>query len=533
MAILVCCVIAVSLPSFTVLASDAPVPETLPEDYGGKTLYGYLMDLKNTYLPAKVFSDAVKYSDQDRESARRAANLLILGATQAMDKSGAEDQYNLYLRAYAYDLKYQDQRDPADRELALKDYQKAIAAGGTYAQADYDRLMALELQAAPLRWQISQILPLDEAAEALGVDVGALFYTASDYSQDDGSRLGLGYALSTVQNPDQSAVFVLVDPQGGKARYEMLKRFAFLGQVEEISGLGDEAVIMGLRSIQHNGLRYATALVIKDPLVLRVCVPDHIWRGLGHDRDPEGIALGLAERFLSNLFNTSRTLPPGQDALAEDIMPRHELPEGTPDSPVPDQIPDDLGGKTAYGYLMDLKNASVKSDIFTNTAYTQGDINNARRAIRLIVDIISEGFDRNSQNIYELEIRGSCYALAYADTGNPVFRLLALNDYKQALSQGYALARKPYDALAEPMFRKMADLAQGSQGGYVALLQDWLVKTGHLSGQTEGVFDDVTAKAVMAYESANGLTADGIADIALWLSLFAKVDDGDVLFFSE
>lgn len=90
------------------IASGSPVPDTLPEDFGGKTRYGYMMDLKNTYMPATVFSDAVKYSNSDRDNARRAIELLILAATQAMETAGAPDQYNLYMRAYSHDLKYQD-----------------------------------------------------------------------------------------------------------------------------------------------------------------------------------------------------------------------------------------------------------------------------------------------------------------------------------------------------------------------------------------------------------------------------------------
>ena len=529
---LILCVVFAGCNVLPMTASGSPVPDTLPEDFGGKTRYGYMMDLKNTYMPATVFSDAVKYSNSDRENARRAVELLISAATQAMETANAPDQYNLYLRAYSYDLKYQDTKDDTFKQLALADYQKTVENGGAYAQADFDRLSALELAAAPLHWQISQILPLGEAAELMGTTSGNIYYAKSAYAKEDG-RLGLGYALRTVEHPDQSAVFVQVDLQGGKARYEVLKRFAFLGKAREIAGLGEEAVLFGSRSVQGNGLLYATVLVLKAPLVLQVSVPDYVWRGPGFNMNPEDLALHLAERFLNNLFDNARSVPPGEDASAEDIMPQHLLPKGAPDSPVPGELPSDLGGKTSYGYIMDLKNAYLKKDIFTGAGYSQTEKDNARQAARLIVDLISAGFDQNGPNAFEAEIRGSCYALAYADTGNPFFRLMALNDLKTALSQGNTLAKKQFDELASPMLLPFVELSQGAKGGHVAYIQKWLSQMDVYPGEANGIFDEVTSKAVIAFESSHGLTEDGIADIAFLLSLYAKVDDGDALFYAK
>jgi len=144
--------LALILPVVSLALS--PVPETLPQDLGGKTLYGYLMDLKKEYMPAKVFQDAVKYTDEDRENARHAINLVILATTEKMASTGTEDQYNLYLRALAYDLLFQDTKDPACRQSGLGDYKKTVDVGGTYAQADHDRLAAMEVKAAPLLWKM-------------------------------------------------------------------------------------------------------------------------------------------------------------------------------------------------------------------------------------------------------------------------------------------------------------------------------------------------------------------------------------------
>lgn len=123
-----------------------------------------------------------------------------------METSGKPYQYNLYLRGYAYDLQFQDTKDPALQVKALDDYKETISLGGAYAQADYDRLAALQVQAAPLSWQVPQMLTPDEMGRIIGVAGGDLFYVKSAYQREDGSRLGVGYALRSVQEPSRSAI---------------------------------------------------------------------------------------------------------------------------------------------------------------------------------------------------------------------------------------------------------------------------------------------------------------------------------------
>ena len=155
----------------------------------------------------------------------------------------------------------------------------------------------------------------------------------------------------------------------------------------------------------------------------------------------------------------------------------------------------------------------------------------ARRAIRLLVNSLSQGFDAYGPNPYELEIRAACYAAAYEDTGTVAFQHLAINDYKQALRSGYALARPGYVEIASPLLAPMAEIKKGDSGGYVQLMQEWLIQAGYLSGKADGSFGGGTEKAVKAFEEANALTPDGIADIAFLLSLYAGIDDGDALMF--
>lgn len=524
-------ILCLSFPS--AILAQSPVPDELPADLGGKTLYGYLTDLKKLYAPPTVFSDHVRYSDQDRENARGAVRLIIDATTEIMEKAGKPDQYNLYLRGFSYDLQFQDTKDPALRLKALEDYKETAALGGAYAKADHDRLAAMQVQAAPLAWQVPQILTLEEMGQIIGAQGGSLFYVKSAYQRDDGSKLGAGYALRGLQEPAQSAVFILADPQGGKSRYDTLKRFAYLNKTRDIPGLGDEAVTMGLRNTDNDPRLYTTALVLKDTLVLQVRVPDHAWRSAGLTADPAQTATEIAAKFLENLYDGGRSVPDMQAVVLEDIISPRRLPAGTANSPVPDGIPQDLGGKTTYGYLVELRSTYLPRNVFTDINYNESDRNNARRALRLIAESISFGLDLSGPNPYELEIRGACYAAAYEDTGDPVYRMLAINDYKQALSRGFALVKPAYDLLAAPLLADMAGLEPGASGALVFNLQAWLIQAGSLKGKASGTFDDATRQAIEAFEIETGLTPDGVADIACLLALYSRIDDMDALYLRK
>ncbi len=509
--------------------AESPVPDAVPEDLGGKTLYGYLVDLKTQYLAAKVFQDAAAYTDQDRENARRAIRLIIDATTQKMDQTGQPDQYFLYLRAYAYELQFQDEKTPDLQQLAMDDYAKTVELGGSYAQADYDRVAAMEVQAAPLAWQMPQMLTLDEIGQILGIAEGDLCYADIAYQLRGEGQLGVGYALRSAADPIESAIFVLAEPLGGRARYDLMKRATFLGKAEEVSGIGDEAVLVGIRNRDNDPLLYSTILVLKDELVLQVRVPDHAWRR-GANMDPAELAKVIAAKVIANIYDAGRAVPDMVGLALENVITPLALASGEADSPVPDEVPADLGGKTVYGYVVELRQQYLPEDAFIRPDSGDADKNNARRAAKLLIETITEGFDANGQNAYELEIRGYCYALIYDDTGDVAYRQLAINDYKQAMYLGFAMAKPGYDKLAAPILSSMAELKNGASGEDVRLMQAWLIQAGYLSGQADGKFGNGTEKAIKAFEEDNALTSDGIADIAFLLSLYAKIDDGDVLY---
>ena len=112
----------------------------------------------------------------------------------------------------------------------------------------------------------------------LGVAGGGLFYAGSTDQNADGSRLGAGYALRSVANPAESAIFVLADPQGGETRYDVVKASAFLQRAEEIAGLGRGCADWASQHGQQPRTVHRR-VGSEDQLVLQVLVPDHVWRG--------------------------------------------------------------------------------------------------------------------------------------------------------------------------------------------------------------------------------------------------------------
>lgn len=518
--IMVC---SIPFPAF----AQSAVPDELPADFGGKTLYGYLVDLKNSYMPAKVFQDAVKYSDQNREDAKQAAKLIVDATTAKMLETGSPDQYMLYLRAYATDLLFQASGDEALRNAGLGDYKQVVDLGGAYAQADYDKLAALEVKAEPLNWQIPQMLTLEEMATTLGVPETDLFLIDIGYSSADGSRTGTGYAYRKMDDPAASAILILADLHGGKARYDVLKTCAFLQKTEAVSGIGDEAVLMGLRNKDNNPALYTTLLVRKDELVLQVRIPFAAWRGGDSNANLLPYSQALAAKILENLYNTERAVPSMNGVVQENILKYTELNAGNSDSPVPDAMPTELGGTTEYGYIVNLRNTYLPASVYGNANLSATDLNNARRAAWLIVNILSERFDNYGQNPYELEIRAACYRFAFQDSGDPVFRALAINDYKQALNTGYLLGKREYDVLTSPRLNPMAELGMGASGTNVTLLQKWLIQAQYMAVPASGTFDEATQQAVKRFESENGLSEDGIVDIDFLLILYSRIDDMD------
>ena len=63
---------------------------------------------------------------------------------------------------------------------------------------------------------------------------------------------------------------------------------------------------------------------------------------------------------------------------------------------------------------------------------------------------------------------------------------------------------------------------RGDKGVYVAVLQDALNTLGHNAGVIDGVFGTKTMDAVIRFQKANGLSADGVVGCNTWDKLTSK-----------
>jgi peptidoglycan hydrolase-like protein with peptidoglycan-binding domain len=62
-------------------------------------------------------------------------------------------------------------------------------------------------------------------------------------------------------------------------------------------------------------------------------------------------------------------------------------------------------------------------------------------------------------------------------------------------------------------------LRRGARGPLVRLLQAMLIKKGFDPGGVDGVFGRRTRAALLAFQTAHGLTPDGVAGPATWFAL--------------
>lgn len=66
-------------------------------------------------------------------------------------------------------------------------------------------------------------------------------------------------------------------------------------------------------------------------------------------------------------------------------------------------------------------------------------------------------------------------------------------------------------------------IKKGDKGVYVLVLQDALNTLGYNAGNIDGIFGNNTKNAVIRFQNANGLSADGIVGCNTWTALTADV----------
>ena len=97
-----------------------------------------------------------------------------------------------------------------------------------------------------------------------------------------------------------------------------------------------------------------------------------------------------------------------------------------------------------------------------------------------------------------------------------------------AIGTGTITAPSPVQQPTTVISPSQSDLAKyptlkyGDTGSYVITLQTRLKALNYFTGSIGGNFGTLTQKAVSAFQSANGLTADGVVGQSTWSALFAK-----------
>ena len=134
------------------------VPAPLPEDLSvyNLTYYGYQMAAMQKFVPADVFKDKAKYSDQDRENARMALGY-VLDSMKVQEKAQGEtvneNVYGWHLLARIYAHKYYDARQDADLEKSLEYYEKCRAKNYAASVADHQELLLAAGRELPEEWK--------------------------------------------------------------------------------------------------------------------------------------------------------------------------------------------------------------------------------------------------------------------------------------------------------------------------------------------------------------------------------------------
>ena len=122
------------------------------------------------------------------------------------------------------------------------------------------------------------------------------------------------------------------------------------------------------------------------------------------------------------------------------------------------------------------------------------------------------GKDLKSRRLYVLVFIGSSLLLwsfslllprGGNETQNPFMQKIA-----HTLGWDKVDEKAPDEALAMPVITK--NLQKGSKGEAVTAMQKRLKQLGYFEGEASGTFDDATKKAVVAFQKANKLTADGV-----------------------
>ena len=128
----------------------------------------------------------------------------------------------------------------------------------------------------------------------------------------------------------------------------------------------------------------------------------------------------------------------------------NEPPPAEETSALPDALPPELNDAVSLNeYAINLMFEYVKPNIFKAPVFSEEEIENARKALQLIIAAEDKAIALYDQNEHFYYTRGNAYAHCYDDTGDKSYKDLALADLKKAADMGLDMARTDHDRLME------------------------------------------------------------------------------------
>jgi hypothetical protein len=153
----------------------------------------------------------------------------------------------------------------------------------------------------PAGWKIQQAMSLDEMGKITGKEMAFYFYGLDKPAE---GKPGGGYYIVDDPKSAENQIEIIVEVEGGQARYDSVKGFVEGGKTEDIAGIGDKAYLCQMADA---GVISTTLAVLKGNLFFRVMVPTEAWKALSYE--PEQLASDIAFQLLENLYNPAREIP--------------------------------------------------------------------------------------------------------------------------------------------------------------------------------------------------------------------------------
>ncbi len=125
---------------------------------------------------------------------------------------------------------------------------------------------------------------------------------------------------------------------------------------------------------------------------------------------------------------------------------------------IPETIPDDIDNESALNaFASSLFKEHVKPNIFSAyilldqgwklQVFSDHEKENARKAIKLIIEATSKSIALNDKNEHIHYLRGAAYAQCFYDSKDTNCKKNGLLDFEKAMAMGLTIAKSDYDML--------------------------------------------------------------------------------------